>query len=132
MIRRMACQYFLSGEVLYRKSFDATLLRCVDAKEAERLMEEIHEGSCGPHMNGRMLAKKIMRLGYYWTTMTSDCIDYVQRCHLCQVYGDQIHSPPTELHPMSSPWPLSMLGHRCHWPNLTQGFQRPHVHSSGN
>jgi len=30
---------------------DYTHLRCVNAKEAEHLMEEIHEGSCGPHMN---------------------------------------------------------------------------------
>lgn len=29
-------------------------------------MKEIHEVDCGPHMNGRMLAKKILRQGYYY------------------------------------------------------------------
>ena len=34
-------------------------------EEAERVMEEVHQGFCGPHMNGRrMLAKKILRMEY--------------------------------------------------------------------
>ncbi|PKI71982.1 hypothetical protein CRG98_007598 [Punica granatum] len=64
-LRRIATHFFLSGETLYRRSFDATLLRCVDESEAQRLMEEVHEGNCRPHMNGLMLAEKIMRLGYF-------------------------------------------------------------------
>ncbi|PKI44090.1 hypothetical protein CRG98_035517, partial [Punica granatum] len=36
----IAANFFLSGETLYRHSFDATLLRCVDKNEAQRLMEE--------------------------------------------------------------------------------------------
>ncbi|PKI76304.1 hypothetical protein CRG98_003310 [Punica granatum] len=53
-IRRIATHYFLSGETFYRRSFDATLLQCVDENEAQR---QVHEGSCGPHMNGFMLAR---------------------------------------------------------------------------
>ncbi|PKI69650.1 hypothetical protein CRG98_009921 [Punica granatum] len=45
-LRRLAIHYFLSGETLYRRSFDATLLRCIDENEARRLMEEVHGGSC--------------------------------------------------------------------------------------
>ncbi|PKI78954.1 hypothetical protein CRG98_000666, partial [Punica granatum] len=72
-LKRLATHYFLSGEILYRRSFDSTLLRCIDEHESRRLMEEVHGGNCGPHMNGLMLAKKIMRLGYYWSTMETDC-----------------------------------------------------------
>ncbi|PKI40360.1 hypothetical protein CRG98_039249, partial [Punica granatum] len=75
-LRRLAIHYFLSGEILYRRSFDSTLLRCIDEHESRRLMEEMHGGSCGPHMNGLMLAKKIMRLGYYWSTMEIDCVKH--------------------------------------------------------
>ncbi|PKI50522.1 hypothetical protein CRG98_029076, partial [Punica granatum] len=64
------------GESLYRRSFDATLLQCVDENEAQRLMKEVHKGNCGPHMNGLMLAKKLMRLGYFWSTMKTDCIKH--------------------------------------------------------
>ncbi|PKI41723.1 hypothetical protein CRG98_037879, partial [Punica granatum] len=83
-LRRLAAHYFLSGKTLYRRSFDATLLRCVDEVEAQPLMGEIHEGSCGPHMSGLMLAKKLMRLGYFWSTMEADCVKHVKHCHLCQ------------------------------------------------
>ena len=64
-IRRMACQCFLSGEVLYKRNHDSTLLRCIDASEANHLMEEMHEGLLGAHANGPLLARKIMRAGYY-------------------------------------------------------------------
>ncbi|PKI58267.1 hypothetical protein CRG98_021349, partial [Punica granatum] len=96
-------------ETLYRRSFDAAL-RCVDGNEAQRLIEEVHEGNCGPHMNGLMLAKKLMRLGYFWSTMEIDCVMHVRHCHLCQVYVNHIKAPPNELHPMVAPWPFSMWG----------------------
>uniref|UniRef100_A0A2N9FLB3 Integrase catalytic domain-containing protein n=1 Tax=Fagus sylvatica TaxID=28930 RepID=A0A2N9FLB3_FAGSY len=46
-IRRMAFQFFLSGEILYKRTHDATLLRCVDAEEANRLIQEMHAGTNG-------------------------------------------------------------------------------------
>jgi ribonuclease HI len=82
-IRRMAFQLFLSEEILYKRPHDATLLRCVDAKEANRLIQEMHAGLMGAHANGLFLARKIMRAGYYWLTMESDCIRHVQTCHKC-------------------------------------------------
>ncbi|PKI51264.1 hypothetical protein CRG98_028344 [Punica granatum] len=85
---RLAIHYFLSGEILYRRSFDSTLLRCIDEHESRRLMEEVHGGNCGPHMNGLMLAKKIMRLGYYWSIMETDCVMHVRHCHRWQVIDD--------------------------------------------
>uniref|UniRef100_A0A2N9EM86 Reverse transcriptase n=1 Tax=Fagus sylvatica TaxID=28930 RepID=A0A2N9EM86_FAGSY len=36
-IRRMAFQFFLSGEILYKRTHDATLLRCVDAEEGQSI-----------------------------------------------------------------------------------------------
>ena len=79
------------------------LLRCVEAREARRLVEEIHAGTCGPHMNGFTLAKKILRSGYYWLTMETDCIRYVQKYRQFQTHADMIRVPPNELHVTSSP-----------------------------
>ena len=42
-IQRMACQFFLSGEVQYKRNHNSTLLQCVEASEANHLMEEMHE-----------------------------------------------------------------------------------------
>ncbi|XP_070029544.1 uncharacterized protein [Nicotiana sylvestris] len=76
-MRRLSNHFFQSGGTLYRKTPDLGLLRCVDAKEASRLLEEIHARTCGPYMNGFVLAKKILRAGYFWMTMKTDCILYV-------------------------------------------------------
>ncbi|XP_070043107.1 uncharacterized protein [Nicotiana tomentosiformis] len=60
-IRRLDSGFFLSGEILYKRTPDLNLLRCVDILEAEKIMNEKHSGVCGPHMNGYVLAKKILR-----------------------------------------------------------------------
>ena len=51
-----------------------------------------------------------MRVGYYWMALENDCINYVRKCHKCQIYADKIHVPPTSLNIMASPWPFSMWG----------------------
>ena len=102
-IRKLASKFFISGNTLYKRSFDSILLKCVGAKEANRLMREIHEGECGPHMNGHLLARKIMRLGYFFMAMEFDCIWHVHYCHQCQIYADKVNISPNKLHRMSEP-----------------------------
>ena len=102
--------FFLNGEVLYRKSKDQIFFRCVNASEAKKIVHEIHEGVYGTHISGHVMAREIMRAGYYWMTLENDCIKYVQKCHKCQIYANKIHVPPTSLNVMVSPWPFSMWG----------------------
>ncbi|XP_070010843.1 uncharacterized protein [Nicotiana sylvestris] len=83
ILRRLSNNFFHSGGILYRRTPDLGLLRCIDAKEASKLLEEIHAWTCGSHMNGFVLAKKILRAGYFWMTMETDCIQYVRKCHRC-------------------------------------------------
>ncbi|KAG8500943.1 hypothetical protein CXB51_002865 [Gossypium anomalum] len=109
-LRRLACDYVLDGDILYKKRKDQVLLRCVDAVEAKLILEEVHEGVCGTHANRFTMARQIMRFGYYWATMEGDYINYTKKCHKCQIYGDKIHLPPSPLHVMTSPWPFSMWG----------------------
>ena len=82
-IRMMATQYILCGGQLYRRSYDGVHLHCLKREEVERVMEEVHQGICGLHMNGRILAKKILRMWYYWSTMETDCVDYMKSFHDC-------------------------------------------------
>ncbi|KAK9002759.1 hypothetical protein V6N11_060340 [Hibiscus sabdariffa] len=100
----------LDGEILYKRRKNQVLLRCVDEVEAKKILEEVHEGVCGTHANGLMMARQIMRFGYYWSTMEGDCIRYAKKCHKCQIYGDRIHVLPSPLHVMTSPWSFSMWG----------------------
>ena len=73
------------------------LLRCVDAKEAERMLVEVREGSFGTHANGHAMARKILKAGYYCLIMGSDCCIHVIKCHKCQMFVDNVNVPPLPL-----------------------------------
>ena len=109
-LRRLAMNFFFSEGILYKRSYDGTLLRCVDAKEASFILAEVHEGTCGTHASGHTMARQIQRAGYFWMTMERDCVEYVRRCRKCQIYADRINAPPAPLHNMSTPWPFAMWG----------------------
>ena len=64
IIRRLSTNYIICGERLYRRSYDGIHLLYVTAKEAQQIIEEVHESSYGPHMNAHMLSRKIKRQGY--------------------------------------------------------------------
>ena len=62
-----------------------------------------------------MMAHKIMRTGYFWLTIETNCCQFVQKCPECQIHGDlihappsELHAPPSELHALTSPWPFSV------------------------
>ena len=80
----------------------------MDRHEAIMLMHEVLEGSFGIHTNGDSMAKKMLREGYYWLTMESDCYKFMKKCHKCQTYAEKIHVTPTLLNVISSTWTFSM------------------------
>ncbi|XP_012482881.1 uncharacterized protein LOC105797460 [Gossypium raimondii] len=43
-LRRIAIEYVLDGEVLYKRGKDQVLLRCIDTVKARKILEEVHEG----------------------------------------------------------------------------------------
>ena len=57
--------YVLTNGILYRRGIIAGLQRCVHPFEVKDLIEEVHEGSCGAHVAGRMLLQRITTQGYY-------------------------------------------------------------------
>ena len=75
-----------------------------------KIIREFHEGSFGTYINGHTMERKILRIGYYWLTMETNCYNYVRKCHKCQTYADNINAPPMSLNVLSSPWPFSMWG----------------------
>ncbi|KAL6346220.1 hypothetical protein AAG906_027975 [Vitis piasezkii] len=77
-LRQLATRFVICGETLYRRSADGMLLLCLDRASADRVMRE------------------------------TDCCQFVQRCPECQIHGDLIHVPPSELHALTSPWPFSV------------------------
>jgi hypothetical protein len=91
-LRRLAKDFYLDGESLYKKSSDrilhkkssdGTLLRCMDEAEAEDALWEAHKGIFSTHASGHVMARKIQRAGYFWMTLEKDYVDYVRKCHKC-------------------------------------------------
>ncbi|XP_016192864.1 uncharacterized protein LOC107633779 [Arachis ipaensis] len=78
--KRKAHNFTLIGDNLYRRGFSRPLLRCLEENDAKAAIAEIHEGICGHHVGGRSLAIKILRAGYYWPTIRSNCATKVQQC----------------------------------------------------
>lgn len=110
MLRILASQFFLNRDVLYKWNHDMVLLRCLDGYKADMLIKEIYEGCSGTHANGHTITKKILKAGYYWLTMKSDCFKYVKKFHKFQIYTDKVHVPPTPLNVLTALWPFSMWG----------------------
>ena len=109
-LRQLTTRFVICGDALYGRSPGGQLLLCLDRATADRVMREVHAGVCGPHMGGHMLVRKIMRTGYFWLTMETDCCQFIQRCPECQIHKDLIHLPPSELHALTSPWLFSVWG----------------------
>src|SRR4051812_39434079 len=109
------------------REIDMVLLRCVDRKEAEILMREIHEGSFGTHTNGHTMTRKILRAGYYWLTMESDCYQYAKRCHKCRIYADNSCATVSSQHTL---FPLAFfhVGNRHDWNDRAKSVQRTSLH----
>ena len=75
----------LDGQLLLRSFFDQ-YLKYVTPIEANYVLAELHEGECGNHFRGCSLAKALTT-GYYWPTMRSKSISFVQQCDSCERFA---------------------------------------------
>ncbi|RDX75755.1 hypothetical protein CR513_44338, partial [Mucuna pruriens] len=88
-----ATRYVIIKGEPYRRGFSFLLLRCIEGEEAHYVIKEVHEGLCGSHIEGRVLASKIAKAGYYWLTLKGDCIDYMKRCNKFQRFTEVSNAP---------------------------------------
>ncbi|XP_070029079.1 uncharacterized protein [Nicotiana sylvestris] len=56
-IRWHASGFLLSGDVLYKRTPNLNLLRCVDTEEVGKIMYKVYAGVCGPHMNSHLMGE---------------------------------------------------------------------------
>ena len=58
-IRRNAPRFWLSKDhKLYKRSYSGPYLLCIHPEALELLLEELHKGICGSHIEGRSLSHR--------------------------------------------------------------------------
>ena len=72
---------------LFLKDTGGILLRCLDKPEIEGVIFESHEGACRGHKYWKETAYKILRAGYYWSSLFSDVYQQVRACIPCQKFA---------------------------------------------
>lgn len=60
-IRAEESRYIIIDEVLYRRGYTLSFLRCLDADDADYVLREMHEGVCRNYSSARSLAYKALR-----------------------------------------------------------------------
>eukprot|EP00253_Pinus_taeda_P022177 PITA_22177 len=68
--------FTIIDDVHFRKNYDSILLRCLEKQEAQRVLQELHEGPAGGHFGADTIAHKVIHVGYYWPTLFRDAHEY--------------------------------------------------------
>lgn len=109
-LRLKAKQYQLINDVLFKRNYDSVLLRCLEKTEAEKVLQELHDGPAGGHYAGDATAHKILLAGYYWPTLFKDSYNHVRKCQVCQTVAGKQRKPSMPLQPVIIDQPFSQWG----------------------
>jgi ribonuclease HI len=102
-IRYKAMRYVLIGDDMFYRTLEGLLLKCLGPTESNRLLHEVHEGTCGTHQSAHKMKWLIRRSGYYWPTMLEDCFMYYKGCQACQRFGKIQMVPASAMNPIIKP-----------------------------
>lgn len=86
------------------------MLRCLDDNNITLILTEVHEGACNYHIGGKALAHKLLREGYYWTTLMKHNISFIEKCDQYQRHVGLHHAPTWFLWSITLPRPLYQWG----------------------
>jgi len=109
-LRLKAVKYEIIDNVLFRRNYDSILLRCLEKTEAEKVLQELHDGPAGGHFGGDTTAHKIIHVGYYWPTLFKDTHEYVRKCRICQTASGRQRKPAFPLQPVNIEQPFEQWG----------------------
>ena len=84
-LRLKSTQYQLIDGVLFRQNYDKVLLKCLEKYDVKHILIRLHDGPTGGHFSEETTAHKVLRAGYYWTTLFKDADAHARKCQICQV-----------------------------------------------
>nr|KYP70486.1 hypothetical protein KK1_009706 [Cajanus cajan] len=111
-VRMRSAKFIIIDDELFKRGISTPLLKCLTTSQAAYVVNEIHQGICGMHSGARSMAARVLRAGYYWPTLKSDCQNYIQKCKECQQFGKEFedflrelgikHFPTSVEHPQTN------------------------------
>ncbi|XP_073017901.1 uncharacterized protein [Primulina eburnea] len=109
-IKKRAARFVVINDILYRRSFQGPLLKCISGDESIYVLREIHEGCCGDHLGATSLARKALLAGFWWPTMHQDAARVVRSCEGCQRHSNINHHPTALMKPIQASCPFDQWG----------------------
>ena len=82
-LRHVSKNYLIVDNTLYHRGVDSILRHCLNHDEVEVVLNDFHGGACGGHLSRLSTAQKILREGYFWSSIFKDCVNVVKKCHPC-------------------------------------------------
>lgn len=73
-------------------------------------MTKVHEGSCGNHLGGKVLAPKVLHKGYYWPTLIQSAPEYSKKCSSFQIHANLLGIPTQQLNATKITYPFNHWG----------------------
>jgi hypothetical protein len=110
LIRRSKHYILVNRKLMQKNAKEEVLLKYISKVEGEKLLIEIHAGSCGNHVASRNLVGKAFRAAFYWPSTVADAEALIHRCEGCQFFTKQIHVPTQALQTIPTSWPFACWG----------------------
>lgn len=108
--RLQSIPYFIVDGILLRKDFNGVLLRCIEANQVSKLLNEFHDGSSSGHFSTRTTIAMIMRTSYYWQTFFNDTHKWVKDCKKYALFSRKKSLASLPLHPIQVDQPFTQWG----------------------
>jgi len=104
-IQIRVARFIIIDNVLYKRGYSLSYLRCASLEEVDYVLHEIHEIICENHAGARSLVGKVLRAGYYWPTLQK--YNIVKACDKCQRFANVQMRLGETMTPISSLWPFA-------------------------
>lgn len=102
-LEMLVTKYVVISDLLYRRSFYGSLLRCLMRYEVEMSLKQAHDGECRGHFNAKFIYQRFIRLGYYYPIVPEGYELHINKCEQCQKNAKLQPSPLHGLYFIISP-----------------------------
>eukprot|EP00253_Pinus_taeda_P024238 PITA_24238 len=109
-IRLKEKNFIIVDDVLFRRNYNSISLRWLEKHEAQKVLQELHDGSARGHFGADTTSHKIILAGYYWPTLFKDTHEYVRKCQSCQTTSGREEKSAFPLQPVNIEQPFEQWG----------------------